>query len=81
MSVHTCEMSQRFVPPEVVPAEGPSPEAPLQRSELEEALRFLNHNVVESRLAQADVAATLTALVDTLVARGVLPPAEFERRR
>ncbi len=74
-------MSQRFVPPEVVPAEGPSPEAPLQRSELEEALRFLNHNVVESRLAQADVAATLTALVDTLVARGLLPLGEYERRR
>ena len=45
------------------------------RGDLEEALRFLNHH------AQADVAATLTALVETLVARGLLPAAEYERRR
>jgi hypothetical protein len=51
------------------------------RSELEEALRFLNHTLVERRLESADVAATLTALVQTLVAHGVLPPAEYERRR
>jgi hypothetical protein len=73
-------MSQRFVPPELQPAEGP-PEAPLERRELEEALRFLNHNSVEAHLSQADVLATLTALIDTLVARGVLPPGEYERRR
>jgi Fe-S-cluster containining protein len=51
------------------------------RSDLEEALRFLNHNALASRLANADVVATLHALIDTLVARGVLPPAELERRR
>jgi Fe-S-cluster containining protein len=51
------------------------------RSELEEALRFLNHNALQGRLEQADVAATLAALVETLVAHGVLPPAEYERRR
>jgi Fe-S-cluster containining protein len=51
------------------------------RSELEEALRFLNHNAQAGRLAQADLIATLTALIDTLVAHGVLPPAEYERRR
>ena len=51
------------------------------RSDLEEALRFLNHNARAGRLAHADVAATLTALVETLVAHGLLPPAEYERRR
>jgi hypothetical protein len=51
------------------------------RSELEEALRFLNHNALAGRLERADVTATLTALVETLVAHGVLPPAEYERRR
>ncbi|MGZ3427512.1 MAG: YkgJ family cysteine cluster protein [Polyangia bacterium] len=51
------------------------------RSELEEALRFLNHNSLAERLERADVAATVAALVETLVAHGVLPPSEFERRR
>lgn len=51
------------------------------RSELEEALRFLNHTATASRLADADVAATLSALVETLVAHGLLPQAEYERRR
>ena len=51
------------------------------RSDLEEALRFLNHNTLAGKLAHAEVAATLTALVETLVAHGVVPPAEFERRR
>ena len=51
------------------------------RSELEEALRFLNHTTLANRLASADVTATLTALIETLVAHGVLPTAEYERRR
>jgi Fe-S-cluster containining protein len=51
------------------------------RGELEEALRFLNHTALSGRLAQADVTATLTALIDTLVAHGLLPLAEYERRR
>jgi Putative zinc- or iron-chelating domain len=73
-------MSQPFVPPDVVPAATPSDE-PLGRNELEEALRFLNHNATQNRLTQADVTATLKALVETLVSRGVLPLAEYERRR
>lgn len=51
------------------------------RSELEEALRFLNHTLLARRLGDADLVATVTALVETLVAHGVLPPGEFERRR
>jgi Fe-S-cluster containining protein len=51
------------------------------RSDLEEALRFLNHNALAGKLAHAEVAATLAALVDTLVAHGVVPPGEYERRR
>jgi Fe-S-cluster containining protein len=51
------------------------------RSDLEEALRFLNHNALAGKLAHAEVAATLSALVDTLVAHGVVPPGEYERRR
>jgi len=73
-------MSETFAPPDVVP-EGTSSEERLARSELEEALRFLNHNATQTRLTQAEVAATLKALVDTLVARGLLPLAEYERRR
>jgi Fe-S-cluster containining protein len=73
-------MKDQFVPPDILPAAKPA-DAPVERTELEEALRFLNHNTTQARLSQADVAATLEALVDTLVARGVLPPAEYERRR
>lgn len=73
-------MSDPFLPPEVVPGAEPS-DAPLARTELEEALRFLNHNATEVRLTQAELAATLQALVDTLIARGVVAPAEYERRR
>ncbi len=51
------------------------------RGDLEEALRFLNHNTRASRLERADLAATLQALVETLVAHGVMPQAEYERRR
>ncbi len=51
------------------------------RGELEEALRFLNHNARAGRLAHADLVATLTALIETLVAHGLLPPVEYERRR
>src|SRR4051812_37423782 len=80
MTVHTLQMPDPFVPPEMVPAALPTGE-PVARTELEEALRFLNHNTTQSRLTQADVAATLQALVDTLVAHGVLPPTEYERRR
>src|SRR3954447_7032534 len=80
MTVHTLQMADPFLPPEMVPAAKPA-EEPVARTELEEALRFLNHNTTQSRLTQADVTATLQALVDTLVARGLLPPAEYERRR
>ena len=51
------------------------------RSQLEEALRFLNHGAQSARLDRADLAATLQALVETLVAHGIVPPAEYERRR
>ena len=51
------------------------------RSDLEDALRFLNHNARAGKLEHAELVATLSALVDTLVAHGVVPPAELERRR
>jgi Fe-S-cluster containining protein len=51
------------------------------RSDLEEALRFLNHNALAGKLERAELTATISALVDTLVAHGVLPPGEYERRR
>lgn len=73
-------MSDRSAPPDVSPGAEPSQE-PLVRSELEEALRYMNHRATEARLAQAEVGATLQALVDVLTARGLLPPAEFEHRR
>ncbi|HZS38608.1 MAG TPA: YkgJ family cysteine cluster protein [Polyangia bacterium] len=55
--------------------------APPSRGELEDGLRLVFHNLIESRLVQADVAATLKALVETLVASGALPHGEYERRR
>lgn len=51
------------------------------RSELEEVLRFLNHNARAERLDRADLVATIQALFETLVAHGLVPPAEYERRR
>lgn len=78
--MHTCAMSDPFVPPDRAPGAPPADE-PVERRELEEALRFVNHNTTESRLADAELGATLQALVETLTARGVLPPAEYERRR
>jgi Fe-S-cluster containining protein len=73
-------MSDPFLPPDVVPAVEPSDE-PLARNHLEEALRFLNHNASQVRLTQAELAATLQALVETLVARGLVSLPEYERRR
>ena len=55
--------------------------APPSRGELEDGLRLVFHHLLESRLVQADVAATLKALVETLVASGALPHGEYERRR
>jgi hypothetical protein len=73
-------MPEDFLPPDVVPAALPS-ESPPTRGDLEDALRFINRNALESRLSQLDLLATLKALVDTLVSAGVLPPGEYERRR
>lgn len=73
-------MREPPAPPDALPAVDPVEEPPA-RAELEEALRFYNHQATQTRLSQVELAATLGALVQTLVARGVLPPAEFERRR
>jgi Fe-S-cluster containining protein len=73
-------MPEMFVPPVVTPTKAATDEPPT-RSELEEALRFLNHAATQTRLSHSDIGATLKALVEVLVARGVLPHAEFERRR
>ena len=59
----------------------PPEDAPPARPEVEDALRMLLGHLTESKLVQADVTATLKALVDTLVATGALPPGEYERRR
>lgn len=73
-------MAEPFVPPVVAPTEVAT-DAPLARTELEEALRFLNHNATQTVLSQSELAATLTALVEVLVSRGLVPQAEFERRK
>ncbi len=65
---------------DMVPALEPSNELP-GRDQLEDGLRFVFHQQLQARLVQADVAATVKALVDTLVASGALPPGEYERRR
>ncbi len=67
-------------PKDALMALAPS-DAPPSRGELEDGLRLVLHHLLESRLVQADVAATLRALVDTLIASGALKPEEYERRR
>jgi hypothetical protein len=67
-------------PKDALPALVPDDRAPA-RSEIEDGLRLVFHHLLESRLVQADVAATLRALIDTLVGTGALKPEEFERRR
>jgi len=57
------------------------PRDPLARDEVDEALRYLLHLFTQSRLVEADLNATLKALVETLVSSGVIPPEKFERNR
>jgi hypothetical protein len=54
---------------------------PTPRAEVEAALRNLLHHLTEHRLVQADLNATMKALIETLIRAGTLPPEEFERRR
>jgi Fe-S-cluster containining protein len=68
------------LPPDVVRAAEPS-ETPPPRGEVEDALRFVNRSLLEHKLSHLDVAATLKAVVETLVHAGALPPTEYERRR
>jgi Fe-S-cluster containining protein len=68
------------VPKDALPALEPDP-APPTRQELEDGLRFVFHQTTQARLTQSDLQATLKALIDTLVARGILPPEDYERRR
>jgi Fe-S-cluster containining protein len=72
-------MPDPFVPPRLVP-EPQAPDELVARGELEVALRFLHHAATQIRLSHGELLATLTALIETLVARGVLPQPEFERR-
>jgi hypothetical protein len=73
-------MSGEPLPHDAVAAAAPSSEPPT-RADIEEALRFVNHHTTEARLAQAEVLASIRALVDTLVSVGALPHGEYERRR
>lgn len=64
----------------MIPALAPD-EAPPTRAEFEDALRFQLHALTEQRLVQADLLATLKALVQTLLAAGALPPGTYEHNR
>jgi hypothetical protein len=68
------------LPPDALPRLAPSTTPPT-RDELEEGLRLLLHHDLEARLVQADLHATVKALVDTLLAAGAVVPEELERRR
>jgi Fe-S-cluster containining protein len=57
------------------------PSAPVERAEVEDGLRGVYAQLINQSLINADVQATLRALVDTLVAAGSLPPERYERRR
>jgi hypothetical protein len=67
-------------PPDAIAAAAPA-STPPSRADFEEALRFLHHQATEGRLAQAEVLSSIKALMETLVAVGALPQAEYERRR
>jgi hypothetical protein len=54
---------------------------PADRDQIETGLRNLLHHAIEARLDHAGLAATVKALVDTLVASGALAPEAFERNR
>ena len=73
-------MPEPFLPPRLEP-KAESSDQPVPRNELEEALRFLNHAATMTKLSNAEFVATLQALVETLVSRGLLPQAEFEKRK
>ena len=51
------------------------------RAEVDVAVESLTKRLHEARYSEADLRARIKALVDGLVAAGVLPPEEFERRR
>jgi hypothetical protein len=55
--------------------------APASRADLDAALRFVHTHANQGRLAEAEVQASIKALVETLVASGALPHPEYERRR
>jgi hypothetical protein len=57
------------------------PRDPLSRSEIEDGLRFVIHQLTDGKLQHADVHATLKALIDTLIEAGAMTPEQFERRR
>ncbi len=67
--------------PADAPPTGEAAQAPLGRDELEEALRFVHQRATEMLSGQAELGASVQALVDTLVAHGVVPTAEYARRR
>jgi hypothetical protein len=51
------------------------------REQLEVGLRNLLHHLTETRLTQADLQATLKALIETLISAGAIVPEQLERRR
>jgi Fe-S-cluster containining protein len=56
-------------------------EQPPSRGEMKGALKQLYRMYTQARTAQIEFEATLKAVVDALAAAGLLPLAEFERRR
>jgi hypothetical protein len=65
---------------EMIPALEPE-ERPPSRGDLEDAFRFTLHTLTEHRLVQADVTATLKALIQTLLAAGAFSPEAYEQNR
>jgi Fe-S-cluster containining protein len=55
--------------------------APVSRDDLETALQNLYPRLSEGRMAHADVLAMVKALVETLIAGGVVSPEQYEQRR
>lgn len=69
----------------MAPARKPMPPLPVPRPEapedVEAGLRFVHMTTVQTRAQVSELAATVNALTELLVAQGVVPLDQFQRRR
>src|SRR4051812_47891481 len=66
--------------PATAPATAPAPR-PTVPEDVENALRFVHVMEMQGRQRLSEVSASLYALLETLLARGLVPIDEYDRRR